>query len=76
MGALDYGLENVLGAPYRGGGAVFAAATPAEPPSLLVAAGGRVVAHGLTRSRTRVLPWELTHNITALAVSAPGAAAA
>jgi periodic tryptophan protein 2 len=65
---MNYRFQNLLGAPYRGGDAVFAG----DSSVLLSAVGNRVASTDLAASSSLTLPFESSSNVTRLAVSPSG----
>uniref|UniRef100_A0A0E0A1P8 Small-subunit processome Utp12 domain-containing protein n=1 Tax=Oryza glumipatula TaxID=40148 RepID=A0A0E0A1P8_9ORYZ len=65
---MNYRFHNLLGAPYRGGDAVFAG----DSSVLLSAVGNRVASTDLSASSSLTLPFESSSNVTRLAVSPSG----
>lgn len=65
---MNYRFQNLLGAPYRGGDAVFAG----DSSVLLSAVGNRVATTDLAASSSLTLPFESSSNLTRLAVSPSG----
>ncbi|VAH09388.1 unnamed protein product [Triticum turgidum subsp. durum] len=65
---MNYRFQNLLGAPYRGGDAVFAG----DSSVLLSAVGNRVATTDLAASSSLTLPFESSANIARLATSPSG----
>ncbi|CAL5095863.1 unnamed protein product [Urochloa decumbens] len=65
---MNFRFQNLLGAPYRGGDAVFAG----DSSVLLSAVGNRVASTDLAASSSLTLPFESSSNVTRLAVSPSG----
>ncbi|KAL5201946.1 hypothetical protein ABZP36_012898 [Zizania latifolia] len=65
---MNYRFQNLLGAPYRGGDAVFAG----DSSVLLSAVGNRVASTDLSAASSLTLPFESSSNVTRLDVSPSG----